>query len=528
MADLLHDSSIVDCGIPAEFRSQFRCGEPVVRCYQGQGGQGLPPSLAKIISEMLCAANMGFALYTSAIPGAIATLKRYGTEEQRAQYEAPLVSGRWNATMCLTEPHCGTDLGLLRTRAERHPDGSYRISGTKIFITGGEHDLTEKIVHLVLARLDDAPGGVAGISLFIVPKRLADRATTRNAVSCGAIEKKMGVKASATCVMNFDGATGYLLGEENRGLAAMFTFINASRISAACQGAAHAELGFQKSLAYARERLQSRAPSGIKHAELPADPIIVHPDVRRMLLTQKAFAEGNRLFNHFLAMQLDLVGEGGTASRAAQHRLDLLTPVAKAFATETCVEAADLAVQCFGGHGYIREWGVEQNLRDARIATIYEGTTGVQALDLLRRKVLGSARPALIEFLETIRAFARDREHPQALDWMSETLLDRLSVWQELTTLVEERAALDANEIGAASVSYLMFCGYVILAYFWARSAQVAATALAANTAEPAFYRSKLATAQFYFDHLLPRTEALAASIRAGSRSMMSLAPEEF
>lgn len=288
---------------------------------------------------------MGFALYTSAIPGAIATLKRYGTEEQRAQYEAPLVSGRWNATMCLTEPHCGTDLGLLRTRAERHPDDSYRISGTKIFITGGEHDLTENIVHLVLARLDDAPGGVAGISLFIVPKRLADRATTRNAVSCGAIEKKMGVKASATCVMNFDGATGYLLGEENRGLAAMFTFINASRISAACQGAAHAELGFQKSLAYARERLQSRAPSGIKHAELPADPIIVHPDVRRMLLTQKAFAEGSRLFNHFLAMQLDLVGEGGTASRAAQHRLDLLTPVAKAFVTETGVEAADLAVQ---------------------------------------------------------------------------------------------------------------------------------------------------------------------------------------
>ncbi len=299
------------------------------------GGQGLPPSLAKLATEFLCSANMGFALYTSAIPGAIATLARYGSQQQRQVYERRLISGEWNATMCLTEPHCGTDLGLLKTRAERLDGGAYRITGSKIFITGGEHDLTDNIIHLVLARLCDAPEGTHGISLFIVPRQLPDEqgeVGEGNAVSCGAIEKKMGVRASATCTMNFDGAVGYLLGEENRGLPAMFTFINASRLGAAVQGVAHAELGFQKSLAYARERLQMRSLSGAKNPDDPADPIIVHPDVRRMLLTQKAFAEGGRLLNAYIARDLDSAA-GGDAdkARAAQARLDLLTPSPRPF-----------------------------------------------------------------------------------------------------------------------------------------------------------------------------------------------------
>ncbi len=496
------------------------------------GGQGLPPSLSKITSEILSSANMGFALYTSAIPGAIATLSRYGNDGQRSLYERALVSGKWNATMCLTEPHCGTDLGLLRCKAVPQEDGSYRISGTKIFITGGEHDLTENIVHLVLARIECAPTGTRGISLFIVPKRRLDREGELgelNGVSCGAIENKLGVKASATCVMNFDDAKGYLLGEENRGLAAMFTFINASRISAASQGVAHAELGFQKSLAYAKDRLQMRSLSGPKNLQQPADPIIVHPDVRRMLLTQKAFAEGNRLFNHFLAMQLDLVGDDSAERNGAEARLDLLTPIAKAFATETGVEASNLAVQCFGGHGYIKEWGVEQNLRDSRIATLYEGTTGVQAIDFLGRKVLGGLRPAFEELLSDMEGFCAEfLEQEQSYTVYGKTLIELISQWRDLTLLIATRAEADPEEMGAASVSYLMLSGYIIVGYFWLRSLKVALAAIERKASDTGFYQAKLSVAAFYFDHLLPRTSAHAQSIRAGGKSMMSISADHF
>ncbi|MEM9257740.1 MAG: acyl-CoA dehydrogenase C-terminal domain-containing protein [Pseudomonadota bacterium] len=496
------------------------------------GGQGLPPSLAKIISEILSSANMGFTLYTSAIPGAIATLQRYGSETQRALYERRLISGEWNATMCLTEPHCGTDLGLLRTKAIPDRGGSFRISGAKIFITGGEHDLTENIVHLVLARVEGAPGGTSGISLFIVPKISCSESGElgeSNGVSCGAVEKKMGVKASATCVMNFDNARGFLLGEENRGLAAMFTFINASRISAASQGVAHAELGFQKSLAYSRERLQMRSLSGAKNPDQPADPIIVHPDVRRMLLTQKAFAEGNRLFNHFLAMQLDLINSDSSDRERAQARLDLLTPVAKAFATETGVESADLAVQCFGGHGYIHEWGVEQNLRDSRIATIYEGTTGVQAIDFLGRKVLGGLGVALQDLLGEIDSFCSDfnAQKTSCSDYCS-VISEKTAVLRQITSLIAERVSRDPEEVGAASVSYLMFVGYTVVGYFWLRASKVALDALDKSRPDHEFYEAKLAVAAFYFDHILVRTDLHAQSIRAGARSMMSLRAEQF
>lgn len=496
------------------------------------GGQGLPPSLTKVISEILSSANMGFALYTSAIPGAIATLQRYGTDAQRSLYERRLISGQWNATMCLTEPHCGTDLGLLRTKAMPAEDGSFRISGSKIFITGGDHDLTDNIVHLVLARIEGAPAGTGGISLFIVPKRLSGedgQLGGGNGVTCAAVEKKMGVKASATCVMHFDDAQGYLLGAENRGLAAMFTFINASRISAASQGVAHAELGFQKSLAYSRERLQMRSLSGPQNPEQPADPIIVHPDVRRMLLTQKAFAEGNRLFNHFLAMQLDLVSQGPDENRRAQGFLDLLTPIAKAFATETGVEAADLAVQCFGGHGYIHEWGVEQNLRDSRIATIYEGTTGIQALDLLGRKVLGGLANTLEELLGEIERYCtEDLVRRYGTTTHSMALLEKIATWREMTALIAKCTKEDPEVVGAASVSYLMFSGYVLLAYFWLQAETASRAALDAGAGDADFYRAKLSVAAFYFDHLLPRTDTHVQCMRAGATSVMALSAEHF
>lgn len=503
-------------------------------CSPDYGGQGLPPSLAKVTAEILSTANMGFALYTSATPGAIATLARYGTLEQRDLYERRLISGEWNSTMCLTEPHCGTDLGMLQTKAEPQSDGSYRITGTKIFITGGEHDLTENIVHIVLARLPDAPAGTKGISLFIVPRMLSDQngqLGDRNTVTCGSLEHKMGIKGSATCVMNFDGATGYLLGEPNRGLAAMFTFINASRISAAMQGVAHAELGFQKSLAYARDRLQMRSLTGPKNPDGPADPIIVHPDVRRMLLTQKAFAEGNRLFCYYLAMHLDIARDGAdeVTRKAAEQRLNLLTPIAKAFCTETGVESANLGLQCFGGHGYIREWGVEQNLRDSRIATLYEGTTGVQAIDLLARKVLAGHGPVLEELLDDILKFCNQEEaEGKPPGRMIVTLRQHVETWRNLTGTIAGRAVKDPDEIGAASVSYLMFGGYTLLAYFWARAVSAAQTELQSPAADEGFLSAKITAAEFYYDHVLPRTLALQSSIEHGAQSMMSLDAEHF
>lgn len=496
------------------------------------GGQGLPASLNKILMEILASANVAFSLYSSAQPGAVETLATFGSPDQRLTYERKLIDGTWNATMCLTEPHCGTDLGLLRTKAEPDGEGAFRISGTKIFITGGEHDFNENIVHLVLARMSGAPEGTDGISLFIVPKFLVDsdgKPAERNRVSCGSIEHKMGVKGSATCEMLFEGATGYLLGEPNRGLRAMFTFINASRVSAAIQGVAHAELGYQKSLAYARERLQMRAAGGAKAPERPADPIIVHPDVRRMLLTQKAFAEGNRMMTTYLAMQLDLAEHAvtGDARQRARRRLDLMTPIAKAFATETGFEAANLALQCFGGHGYIRDWGVEQNVRDARVATLYEGTTGIQALDLLGRKVLGSGGALLSELTGEMR---RSWEaHPPAPEvaWFVASLEALIREWHEVTERIGRRASGNPEEVGAASVSYLMYSGYVCLAYFWARAAAVAQAELT-RSSERGFYEAKIATAAFYYEYILPRTRTCVAVIDAGAKPLMSLHPDLF
>jgi len=498
------------------------------------GGQGLPPSMATLVSEMAGTANWAWAMYPGLSHGAHATITAHGTEEQKAVYLGKLTSGEWTGTMCLTESHCGTDLGLLRTRAEPNDDGSFAIHGTKIFISAGEHDMTDNIVHIVLARLPDAPKGTKGISLFIVPKMLPDtngEAGERNTVSCGSIEHKMGIHGNATAVLNFDGAKGWLIGPPNRGLNCMFTFMNAARLGTALQGLAHAEFGFQKSLDYALDRLQMRSLSGRKNPDKAADPIIVHPDVRRMLLTQKAFAEGGRMFVHSLAMGVDVMESDASDELKGQAdaRLALLTPIAKAFLTETGFESANLGLQIFGGHGFIQEWGMEQNVRDCRISMLYEGTTGIQALDLLGRKVVGSQGGLLRPFLAEIAEFCGKHEDQRLMANSVASLRALCEEWQQITTDITMRAMSDADEVGAASVDYLMYSGYIVLAYMWAMAQATALDKLAqADCSEPDFYRAKLSTCDFYFEKLLPRTRSLVATIEAGADSLMALSAEDF
>ncbi|MCV6627682.1 MAG: acyl-CoA dehydrogenase C-terminal domain-containing protein, partial [Cellvibrionaceae bacterium] len=444
-----------------------------------------------------------------------------------------LISGEWTGTMCLTEPHCGTDLGMLRTKAEPNADGSYAVSGTKIFISAGEHDMVDNIVHIVLARLPDAPAGTKGISLFIVPKMNvgADgEVVDRNGVNCGSIEHKMGIHGNATCVMNFDSAKGYLIGEPNKGLNAMFTFMNVARLGTAVQGLAHAELGFQKSLDYARERLQMRSLSGVKNPDGAADPIIVHPDVRRMLLTQKAFAEGGRMMIYYGAQLVDVThyAEDEEARQQADDQLSYFTPIAKAFLTEVGFESANLGLQCFGGHGFISEWGLEQNVRDCRISMLYEGTTGIQALDLLGRKVLGSGGELLKGFTKIIHKFCQANADVEAMAEFTAPLVELNKEVGELTMHIGGKAMENADEVGAASVDYLMYNGYMMMAYFWALAAKQAQDALAAGTGEAAFYQAKIDTARFYFQRILPRTATHSATIKSGVANLMAMDAEHF
>ncbi|MEM6486189.1 MAG: acyl-CoA dehydrogenase C-terminal domain-containing protein, partial [Pseudomonadota bacterium] len=481
-------------------------GWPALSAEAKYGGQDMPNMLGIVINELAGTANWSWLMYPGLSHGCIKTLEEHGSDEQKDQYLPNLISGRWTGTMCLTESHCGSDLGLLRTKAEPQADGSYSITGTKIFISAGEHDMSDNIVHIVIARLPDAPAGTKGISLFVVPKYNVNGDGSlgeRNAVHCASIEKKMGIKGSATCVMNFDGAKGYLIGEHGRGLNLMFTFMNTARIGTAIQGLAHAELSYQGSLDYARERLAMRSLSGPKNPDGPADPIIVHPDVRRMLLTQKAIAEGSRAFLYYLAQLGDVVDRGDEErAKQADDLMALLTPIAKAFITETGYEAANHGVQIYGGHGFIREWGMEQIVRDARIAMLYEGTTGIQALDLLGRKVLGSGGQLLMGFTahmdEYIKAHASD-----ASDEFMKPLAGYKDEWLEISLKVGERAMENADEAGAAAVDYLMYSGYVVLGYFWAQMAVVAQQKIAASDGDTSFYEAKLMTARFYFDRLL-------------------------
>jgi len=482
------------------------------------GGQGLPASLSGFCMEIHATANHAWTMYPGLSMGGIQTIAAHASDDIKTRYLPNLIAGRWSATMCLTEAHCGSDLGLLRTRAVPAGDGSYRITGSKIFISSGEHDLTDNIIHIVLARLPDAPAGIKGISLFVVPKFHVDehgQPGARNAVRCGSIEHKMGIHGNATCVMNFDEASGYLISPPHKGMACMFTFINESRMGVAQQALAQMEASHQTALQYARERVQFRAAQR-PNPETAADPIIQHPDVRRMLLTQKAFAEGGRALSYFLAKQTDIERYAAeeSAKETADQLLSLLTPVAKGFLSEVCMEATSYGIQVLGGHGYIREWGQEQHFRDARITSIYEGTTGIQGLDLLARKILASRGEALKPFVQVVSEFCQ--QHPNGP--YTATLQKQLQSWIALTTELGMKAMQNPDEVNAAAYDYLMFSGYTVLAWIWAEASSVASTALEKSPSAPdkAFYTAKLVTARFYFERLLPRTLSLAASMRSG------------
>jgi alkylation response protein AidB-like acyl-CoA dehydrogenase len=489
------------------------------------GGMGMPKMLAVQFEEMLYGANSSFALYSALSSGACLALDAHASTSLKELYLPPMYEGRWAGSMCLTEAHAGTDLGLIRTRAEPQADGSFQITGSKIFITGGDQDLTENIIHLVLAKLPDAPAGPKGISLFVVPKVRVNADGSlgaANAVSCGSIEHKMGIKASATCVINFDGANGWLVGEANKGLAAMFTMMNYERLSIGIQGIGCAEASYQSAVTYARERVQSRAPTGAMAPAQVADPIIVHPDVRRMLLSMKAMTEGGRAFASYVGQQLDLAKFSDDANERnnAQNLVALLTPVAKAFFTDSGLESCIHGQQVFGGHGYIREWGQEQLVRDVRIAQIYEGTNGIQALDLLGRKVVANHGVVLRQFTDEIRRFTDQPDAPYVAQ-----LLDAVRRLENLSDWVQVQAATNRNEVGAASVEYLHLFGYVAYAWLWARMAHVAGKQ---RSTDEAFYGAKIATADFYIQRLLPRILSLEQSIRSGSASLYGLTAEQF
>ncbi|MDO6446194.1 acyl-CoA dehydrogenase C-terminal domain-containing protein [Colwellia sp. 1_MG-2023] len=498
------------------------------------GGQGLPPSLGMVKSEMMGTANWSWSMYPGLSHGAMNTIDVHGTEDQKQLYLTKLTEGTWTGTMCLTEPQCGTDLGQVKTKAVPNGDGTYAISGTKIFISAGEHDLAENIIHIVLARLPDAPKGTRGISLFIVPKMDVEQDGSiigGNHVTCGSLEDKMGIKGSATAVLNFDNAKGVLIGPENKGLECMFTFMNTARVGTALQGVCAAELSYQNALLYAKERLSMRSLSGAKQPEKVADPIIVHPDVRRMLLTQKAFAEGGRAMIYYVSKLVDTIetSKDEKERKRADYRLGFITPILKAFLTEVGSESANLGVQVFGGHGYIKEWGMEQIVRDCRISTLYEGTTGIQALDLLGRKILLSRGKSLKSFTMEILSYCREKSmissnpHKRQMNKFIWPLSKAVANWQQYSVRLAIKAKKDRDIVGSASVDYLMYSGYITMAYFWAQMAQTAYEKLAGEVENRDFYRAKIKTAEFYFERILPRIKSHAATMMADPKSLMQL-----
>jgi alkylation response protein AidB-like acyl-CoA dehydrogenase len=497
------------------------------------GGQAMPIPAAMLVEEMQCSANVAFGLYPGLSHGAYLALYHHGTEEQKQTYLPNMVSGVWSGTMCLTEAHCGTDLGMLRTRATPNDDGSYSLAGNKIFISAGEHDLTENIIHLVLARLPDAPPGVKGISLFVVPKVLVREDGTlgpRNGVTCTAIEHKMGIKASATCALSFDDAKGWLVGEPHKGLRAMFTMMNTERLSVGIQGLGVAETAYQNAVNYARERIQGRALTGVKAPDKQADPILVHPDVRRMLLTMRAYIEGCRAMAGWVARELEILHKSPDedAKQAADDFSALMTPVVKALFTDLGFEIASIAVQCYGGHGYIRDHGIEQYVRDARISMLYEGTNGIQAMDLVGRKLPQDGGRLLSRVLDPVMEFIETHGADEAMEPFIQPLQSALETLQIATGTIMEAGISNPDEIGAAAVDYLRLLGLVSLAFMWARMAAIAATRAEALNGQGQFYRAKLATAKFYFERLLPQTGALLAAIQSGATTMMEFEDAAF
>ncbi len=492
------------------------------------GGQGLPYILNGAIGEMNLSACTAFGIYSTR-DGSIAALEKNATQAIKDKYLPKLVEGVWGGPMCMSEPHCGSDLGLLRTKAEPQSDGSFSITGTKMFITGGDSDIGENSIMLVLARISGAPQGIKGISLFIVPKFLVNddgSLGARNHTSVGSIEHKMGLHGSATCVMNYDNAKGFLIGQENKGMSAMFAMVNRSRFLIGQQGTALAAVAYQNAAQYAVERLQMRALTGPQNPKQSADPIIVHPDVRRLLLIQKSFIEGSRAFNLYVAKLFDELDHSQDENRKKQCQslLDLLTPICKGFNTEMGWESVNHGLQVFGGHGYIRENGMEQFVRDARAAAIYEGTTGIQALDLLARKVLANKGQTLRIFTDEIHQYCIENKNHEVVGKMSAELKAATDQWLALTLDIGKAAMQNPNELGAASVDYLMYSGYVTLAYFWLRMAKAAAD----KENQTPFTQGKIQTAQFYFDRILPRTATLEKTILVGSDSLMAMNEELF
>jgi alkylation response protein AidB-like acyl-CoA dehydrogenase len=525
-----HDGEVTTPkGFKEAYARYCEAGWPSLSADPDFGGQGLPHTVQYVVQEMLNSANQAFTMYPGLAHGAYEALHAHGTDEQKKTYLPKLISGEWCGTMCLTEPHAGTDLGLLRTKAEPDGKGAYKLTGTKIFVSAGEHDLSTNIVHLVLAKLPDAPPGTRGISLFIVPKFIPDASGNpgeQNRIRCGSIEHKLGIRANATCVMNLEDASGYLVGEPHKGLQAMFVMMNGARLGVGLQGLGLTEVAYQNAAAYAKERIQSRSLSGPKAPTKPADPIIVHPDVRRMLLTQRAYVEGGRAFAYWVALALDKSKHhpDEKVRKESDDLVALLTPIVKAFLTDNGFLCTNLAMQVFGGHGYIQEGGMDQYVRDARINMIYEGTNTIQSLDLLGRKVLGDGGAKLRLFGSMVRTFV---EKDGAGADMAEFVKPLVALGKrvdELTKEVAVRAKKDPEEMGAAAVEYLRLVGHLVFAYFWARMAKIA---LDKQGKEP-FYQAKLATARFYFGRLIHETESLVPSVLSGAGNVLALEADLF
>ncbi|MDQ6611608.1 MAG: acyl-CoA dehydrogenase C-terminal domain-containing protein [Gemmatimonadota bacterium] len=497
------------------------------------GGQGLPEAVRFVFEEMLCSANLSFSMYPGLSHGACSALLSHGSDELQQRFLPKLVDGTWSGTMCLTEAQAGTDLGILTTKAIPAGDGAYKITGTKIFISAGEHDLAENIVHLVLAKLPNAPSGSKGISMFLVPKYLPTdegRPGTKNGVTCGSIEHKMGIKGSATCVLNFDNATGWMVGEEHKGMRAMFTMMNGARLAVGMQGLGLSEVAYQNALAYAKERLQGRALTGAKNPAGVADPILVHPDVRKGLLRVKAFNEGMRALAYWVGILIDveLHHPDAATKQEATDLVALMTPVIKAFLTDKGFDGTNIALQTLGGHGYIREYGIEQYVRDARIAQIYEGTNAVQALDLVGRKLPMEGGRLVRRFFELVRADVDAASANDAVAEFAKPLGASLLQLQKATMMLAERSFANPDEAGAAATDYLHLMGYVAVGWQWIKMATVAARKLSAGEGDKRFMEAKIKTARFYFARLLPEAATLLAAVQSGSASIMAFSADEF
>jgi butyryl-CoA dehydrogenase len=497
------------------------------------GGQGIPHMVGMIIEEMICSANLSFNNYPMLTAGAIRAILAYGTQELKEKFIPKMVEGTWSGTMCLTEPHCGTDLGQIKTKAIPNGDGSYKITGTKIFITSGEHDLTENIIHLVLAKLPDAPKGAKGISLFLVPKVTVKddgKLGPRNGVQCGAIEHKMGIKASSTCVMNFDSATGWLIGEPHKGMRAMFVMMNAARLTVGLQGIALGEASYQGATAYARDRLQGRALTGTKFPDKVADPILVHPDVRRNLLTMRATTEGCRALAAWVSRSLDLLEhtKDPEERQDAEDFVALMTPIVKAMSTDMGFDNTNIGVQIFGGHGYIREHGMEQYVRDARIAQLYEGTNGIQALDLVGRKLPQHAGRYLRHFFHPVSAYIEAKVEDEKMGPLVQGLAKAFVRLQQATAQIAQKGMSNPDEAGAAATEYLRLFGLVALAFVWCRTAELAMAKAGTPDDADGFYKAKLATAKFFMERVLSQSSGLFSAIMSGAKTMMSFEDAAF